>query len=413
MKLKLISLILALALCVSCFSACGKTAAMPTVTGTTPESSDPTETVTQTDISEGDAEAEADAESEADAEAEAEARYQKYLHAYGKHDPDAVVMNVNGQDIRWRDFFSWLYDIMAQMEDSLEITDWSAPFTEMEDYLNDPTYGSYAFSFAAQNASQIAVLFTKAAEQGITLTDAQSENLDATMQSYYDSYGGEDAFLALIQQHFLTEDYFRQQTKAMMLYQNLFENAYGKNAERFPADEAVAYARSCGYMYAKHILFSTVDDDSNPLPEETIAEKKALAEQVLAELQGYPVEELEANFDRLAQEYSEDPGLMYSPDGYYFLPGEMVEPFETATKALGEMEMSGIVESDFGYHIIFCPVLQADAIVGYNSDYEPFTPRDMGAAEEFNTTVQSWFTDALIIPSDEFASPDLNELLAP
>ena len=410
MKLKLISLILALALCVSCFSGCGKTAVTPA------ETKSPSESTAPADASEPDAsgdDANAENEGDADAEAEAEARYQKYLHAYAKHDPDTVVMNVNGQDIRWRDYFSWLYDIMTQLEDSFEITDWSAAFPEMEAYMDDPTYGNYAFSYAAQNASQIAVLFTKAAEQGVTLTDAQTEELDATMESYYETYGGEDAFLTLIQQHFLTEDYFRQQTKAMMLYQNLFENAYGKNAERFPADEAVAYARSCGYMYAKHILFSTIDDDKNPLPDETIAEKKALAEQVLAELQSYPVEELEENFDRLAQEYSEDPGLMYSPDGYYFLPGEMVEPFETATKALGEMEMSGIVESDFGYHIIFCPVLQADAIVGYNSNYEPFTPRDMGAAEKFNTTVQGWFTDAIIIPSDEFASPDLNELLAP
>ena len=402
MKLKLISLILALALCVSCFSGCGTEAVTPTETESPAESSAPADAA-ETDAAEGNA----------DAEAEAEARYQKYLHAYEKHDPDTVVMNVNGQDIRWRDFFSWLYDIMTQLEDAFEITDWSAPFAEMADAMNNATYGNYAFSFAAQNASQIAVLFTKAAEQGVTLTDAQVEELDATMQNYYDSYGGEDAFLTLIQQHFVTEDYFRQQTKAMMLYQNLFENAYGKNAERFPAEDAVAYARSCGYMYAKHILFSTVDDDKNPLPDETIAEKKALAEQVLAELQSYPVEELEENFDRLAQEYSEDPGLMYSPEGYYFLPGEMVEPFETATKALGEMEMSGIVESDFGYHIIFCPVLQADAIVGYNSNYEPFTPRDMGAAEKFNATVQGWFTDAIIIPSDEFSSPDLNELLAP
>ena len=38
--------------------------------------------------------------------------------------------------------------------------------------------------------------------------------------------------------------------------------------------------------------------------------------------------------------------------GYYFGEGEMVEPFENATKALEENGISELVETPYGYHII-------------------------------------------------------------
>ena len=75
-------------------------------------------------------------------------------------------------------------------------------------------------------------------------------------------------------------------------------------------------------------------------------ENRALAEDILARLQNGE------DFDTLMNEYSEDTGLIYNPDGYYFFRGEMEETFEAASFALEEGEMSGIVESSYGYHII-------------------------------------------------------------
>ena len=39
-------------------------------------------------------------------------------------------------------------------------------------------------------------------------------------------------------------------------------------------------------------------------------------------------------------------------DGYYFMEGMMVEPFYKGAVSLKENEISGLVESEYGYHII-------------------------------------------------------------
>jgi peptidyl-prolyl cis-trans isomerase D len=72
------------------------------------------------------------------------------------------------------------------------------------------------------------------------------------------------------------------------------------------------------------------------------------AEEVLKEVRKNP-----AAFADLARKNSDDPGsAAKGGDLGFFGSGMMVKPFEDATFALKEGEISGIVESDFGFHII-------------------------------------------------------------
>ncbi len=113
------------------------------------------------------------------------------------------------------------------------------------------------------------------------------------------------------------------------------------------------------FVCAKHVLISTIDETTGqPLTGRFLEAAKDKAETVVRRANSG------ASFDKLIEEYGQDPGMKSSPDGYVFTYGEMVKPFEEATYALAENKISDIVETDYGYHIIKrLPLPEIDASV--------------------------------------------------
>lgn len=113
------------------------------------------------------------------------------------------------------------------------------------------------------------------------------------------------------------------------------EARYRANEARFKRPEE---------RQASHILIRV---DANA-PEAEVAAAREKAERLLAQLKAAP-----GDFAKLAREHSQDPGsASRGGDLGYFGRGMMVRPFEEATFALKEGEISGVVRSDFGFHII-------------------------------------------------------------
>ncbi|MCW5212082.1 SurA N-terminal domain-containing protein [Desulfobulbus sp. TB] len=95
--------------------------------------------------------------------------------------------------------------------------------------------------------------------------------------------------------------------------------------------------------HARHILLKTNEGDT----EADRTEKKGKAEEVLqlARTEG-------SDFSELAKEYSEGPTKERGGDLGFFAQGRMVPAFDQAIFALQPDEISEVVETQFGYHII-------------------------------------------------------------
>ncbi len=98
----------------------------------------------------------------------------------------------------------------------------------------------------------------------------------------------------------------------------------------------------------QHILIKTYTVDGTGKKVEYSESAKAQAYKKAQEVHALAISN-EHDFATLASKYSDDGVLTYS-----FGKGEMDESFETAAFNLGNNEISGIVESRNGYHIIRC-----------------------------------------------------------
>jgi peptidyl-prolyl cis-trans isomerase C len=98
---------------------------------------------------------------------------------------------------------------------------------------------------------------------------------------------------------------------------------------------------------ASHILLSTRDEATRTeLSDDKKAAKRKLMEDLLKRARAGE------DFAKLAKEYSEDPGSKENGGEYKFPKGQMVPEFEAAAWALNTNQVSDIVTTQFGYHII-------------------------------------------------------------
>ncbi len=100
-------------------------------------------------------------------------------------------------------------------------------------------------------------------------------------------------------------------------------------------------------LRAAHILLSTMDMKTRrAVSDDEKTRKKRIAEKLLERARKGE------DFGKLAKEFSEDPGSKDNGGEYVFPRGRMVPQFEAAAFALNTGEISDIVETQFGFHII-------------------------------------------------------------
>ncbi len=275
--------------------------------------------------------------------------------------PDTIVAVVEGVEIPMDYYFYWLNFGASYMQNFMSYYgmefDWDFVVTEDKtvlDFVKEDSMNTVGF-FA---------LLEKMMHQGtLTLDEEMLAALETQRSAAVEQYGGEEAYLAGIASIGVREETYDRICRDEFLYEAFYELYEAEDSRFHPSQEQLmAFALTEGYQTADHILLATVDSTTRePLDAETVARKKAQAEELLTQLSATSAEEREAVFSSLADQYSEDPGRAAAPTGYTFGPNEMVQEFEEAAAALVPGELSGIVESDFGYHIILKKELSEEA----------------------------------------------------
>ncbi|TDV17290.1 SurA N-terminal domain-containing protein [Paraburkholderia caballeronis] len=159
---------------------------------------------------------------------------------------------------------------------------------------------------------------------------------DAQLKSYYDAHRNDFATPATAQIQYLVLSPDAVAASVQPGDADL-QKFYNDNIKRFRTDEQVR---------ASHILIA-VPKDANAADRKAAQQK---AESILAEVKAHPDQ-----FAQIAQRASQDPGsASKGGDLGYFGRGMIAggDAFDNAVFALKKDEISGVIQSDFGYHIV-------------------------------------------------------------
>ncbi|MDY0087145.1 MAG: peptidylprolyl isomerase [Coriobacteriia bacterium] len=234
-----------------------------------------------------------------------------------------VAAIVNGEEISKADLEAQVNRLMEQSPEMFKGDDGESRLVEFKRQLLD-------------NMINNVLIRQAAAERGIEVTD---EEITAQVDDLKAGFPTEDDFDKALSDANLTLDDLKQQLRDQLATQRLMEELVGD--DEVTDEEIAKYYEENKTEFeeqtatrASHILFDKDD--------------KATAEKVLAEVKGG------AAFDELAKKYSKDPGSAAQGGdlGWSDPARPFVTEFQEALDKLKVGEISDLVETEYGWHII-------------------------------------------------------------
>lgn len=244
-------------------------------------------------------------------------------------------------------------------EKALEINGYIIPYAEYQYQLNMFTQqilkndkNKISETYKGQLNDQIlkkmignTLLFQYALQMGIEI---DAGIIDQEVQRAKDRFQGENQYKEWLKQIGLSEALLRNQIHKTMVADLLIKKEIIPNIKITDDEIKTFYEKNITHfkrpeeVHALHILLSVKKGDSNKKKEAVKKKLVALQKRIL---EG-------EDFAALAKKYSQDKGSKNNSDLGYFAKGIMVKPFEEAAFKLKPNEVSDIVETEYGYHLI-------------------------------------------------------------
>jgi peptidyl-prolyl cis-trans isomerase C len=203
------------------------------------------------------------------------------------------------------------------------------------------------------------LLYQASQKNGIDVEEsAINEQIDALKKRF----PTEDDFKKTLQEMNFSQNYLTTQIRRDLAIKQFVDKQFtekttvsDKEAKSYYDSHPDAF-NSPEQVKASHILIKV-----DPKEDES---KKAAARKKIEEIQ----QRLKKgeDFATLAKELSQCPSSAEGGDLGYFQRGQMAKPFEDAAFALAPGDVSGIVETKFGYHLIKCVDKKTKASFAYD-----------------------------------------------
>lgn len=312
---------------------------------------------------------------------------------------DTVVFTVNGVAVSAEEYLFWLTQTVNYMDQYSQYLGEAG--INWEEDMSGVSMSDYCKNDAMEISKLHALLKLRAQQEGCAFSEEEEAQLSSDLEGMIAELGGQEQYELWLSRNGLSEEGFKLLNMASYNYNNLQDALYGAGAPSAPTDEVMDdYIEKNDILSAKHILLLTVDMTNYDaatgsyasLSEEEIAAQKAKAEDLLSQLRAS--DDPTALFDQLMNENSEDSGLSSNPNGYVFTAGEMQPEFETATRALEYGQISDLVKTVFGYHIIL------------RQDPDTQDLRDQYVSDQMDALLDALVTDAAVETTAEYDALD-------
>lgn len=250
--------------------------------------------------------------------------------------PDKVLVRGEGIEITQGE----LSEAVANLEANLAMTGRNIPSAQRDQIEKN----------LLDRLVTIELLKSQATEQDKEQADATAEQV---VNRYKNQAPSEEVFNQQLASMGTTLEDFHQQIKDRATVEEVIDRNirskieiteeqareyYEENPSEFTTEERV---------HARHILLSTRDQQTGQdLPDEEKQNKFEQAQELIQQAKEG------ADFSELARQHTEDPGSKESGGEYTFPRGQMVKPFEETAFSLEPGEISNVVTTQFGFHII-------------------------------------------------------------
>ena len=202
------------------------------------------------------------------------------------------------------------------------------------------------------------LLYQESKKKGIKV---EEDAVGEEVKRLKEQFPNETEFRNALDQANLSETAVKHQIRQEMAIQRLIDEQFAGQLTVSDKESKTYYDshtnlfRQPEQVRASHILIK-VDPQANE-------SQKAEARQRIEEIQ----EKLRQgeDFEVLARQYSECPSAASGGDLKYFRRGQMVKPFEVVAFSLKPGEVSEIVETRFGYHLIKVTDKKPEETVAY------------------------------------------------